>query len=53
MEKIIDEVNYFYIGDEYKNLVGKIFKVQSVDGDLHLTNFNNQKIFQQKLLINI
>ena len=39
MEKIIDEVNYFYIGDEYKNLVGKI---QSVDGDLDLTNFNNQ-----------
>lgn len=50
MEKIIDEVNYFYIGDEYKNLVGKI---QSVDGDLDLTNFNNQKLFQQKLLINI
>ena len=32
--KIIHEVNYFFIGDEYKNLVGKIFKVESMDGDL-------------------
>ena len=51
--KIIHEVNYFFISDEYKNLVGTIFKVESMDGDLHLRNFNNQKLFRQKLLINI
>ena len=39
--KTKDGVEYFYIGDEYKNLIGKIFKFRLMDGDLHLTNFDN------------
>ena len=38
---IIDSVEDFYIGDEYKNLIGKILRYGLVDGDLHLTNFDN------------
>ena len=38
---MIDNLRYFYIGGEYKNLIDKAFKYGLVDGDLHLTNFDN------------
>ena len=47
--KIIDNMGYFYIVDEYKNLINKI-KFGIVYGDLYLTNFDNQKIGLSKLV---
>ena len=38
---MIDNVEDFYIADEYKNLIGKILRYGLVDGDLHLTDFDN------------
>ena len=51
--KTKDGVEYFYIGDEYNNLIGKIFKFRLMDGDLHLTNFDNWKLGLIKMLVNI
>ena len=41
--EIIDNVHHRYIGVEYKNLNGSIFKLGLLDGDLRLTNFDNQQ----------
>ena len=40
-DEIINNVGYFFIGDEYKNLIGKIFKYGLVNGDVYLTNLDN------------
>ena len=47
--KIIDNMGYFYIADEYQNLINKI-KFGIVYGDLYLTNFDNQKIGLSKVV---
>lgn len=39
-----DDVNHNYIGDEYKDLIANIFKFELKNGDLHLTDFDNQKL---------
>ena len=33
-----------YIGDEYKDLIANIFKFELKNEDLHLTDFDNQKL---------
>ena len=40
----IGNVCHRYSGDEYKNIIANIFKYGLMDGDLHLTNFNNQHL---------
>ena len=42
-DEIIDDFGYFFIGDEYKNFIGRTFKYGLVDGDLHLANFDNRQ----------
>ena len=37
-------MEYFYIGDEYKNLVDKIFKYAWMDRNLHLTIPDNENL---------
>ena len=49
-DKIIDDVGYFYIVDEYKNLIYKILKFELINGDLHLTNCDNRKIGLSKIV---
>ena len=37
-------VGHFHIGDEYKNLISKIFQYGLMDGDLHLTHCDNRQL---------
>ena len=39
----IDEVHHKY-NDKYTNLIANIFNYGLMDGDLHLTNFDNQHL---------
>ena len=40
----IDDVDHSYIGDKYRDSTDNIFKSKLKDGDLHLTEFDNQKL---------
>ena len=42
--EIIDNVHYGYFDDECKNLIVNIVKYELMDGDLRLTNFDNQNL---------
>ena len=42
--KAEDDVGYIYIDDEYKDLIGKIFKYGLTNRDLHLSNFDNRQL---------
>ena len=42
--EIIGNVHHRYFGDQYKNLIANIVKYELMDGDLHLTNFDNQNL---------
>ena len=45
-----DHVGYFYIGDEYKNLIWNFFKYGLINGELHLTNFDNWQVILTKIV---
>ena len=42
--EIRDDVNHKYIDNEYKNFIENVFKFRLMDGDLTLTNFDNQQL---------
>ena len=42
-------MGYFHIGDEYKNLISKIFQYGLMDGDLHLTHCDNRQLGSTKI----
>ena len=42
--EIRDDVNHKYIDNEYKNFIENVFKFKLMDGDLTLTNFDNQQL---------
>ena len=43
-------MGYFHIGDEYKNLISKIFQYGIMDGDLHLTHCDNRQLGSTKIV---
>ena len=45
-------VGYFYIGDEYKNLIGKIFKYELMM-EIYISQILMIELAYQKLLMNI
>ena len=49
-DEIINDEKYLYIGDEYKYLIAKIFKLGLMDGDLYLTNFDNRQLVLTKVI---
>ena len=42
-------MGHFHIGDEYKNLISKIFQYGLMDGDLHLTHCDNRQLGSTKI----
>ena len=50
-DEIVD-VNHSYISDEYKDLIENVFKSRLKDGDLHLTEFDNQKLVLTNIVNN-
>ena len=45
-------MGYFYIGDEYKNLIGKIFKYELMM-EIYISQILMIELAYQKLLMNI
>ena len=42
--KAEDDVGYFYIGGEYKDMISKCFKYGLTNEDFYLSNFDNQQL---------